>query len=419
MKYKSRYLCFLLGGLAAIMSIQAQAVPSFARQTGMACSACHMIFLELTPFGRSFKLNGYTLSNIKQVEAKNSTEASGLQIDQIAPLSAMLQITGTNAKSQSPSSQISLPDQFSLFYAGAISPHMGSFIQATMGQGSGFEMDNVDIRYANHAGNVTYGVTLNNNPTVQDLWNSTPAWGYPWTGGAGVTAPVVADGLGQNVVGLGGYADWGNGFFTELSVYRDTNTFDAPSGAEVSAGVPQQVRVRGLAPYWRLAWDKTLDNGDDLMVGAYGLQATLYATDPDAFYAGPADKYNDVAIDSQYIHPLANSSHTISAHASYTSEKQTLDLTDPGNSPTLKSLRLDGTFHWGYHVAASLAYAVNSGSNVGDAYNDKAWTLQASYLPWQNTKFTVQYVKYTELAGMTDSNATDNNTLMLQGWLMW
>ena len=25
----------------------------------------------------------------------------------------------------------------------------------------------------------TYGITLNNNPGVEDLWNSTPAWGFP------------------------------------------------------------------------------------------------------------------------------------------------------------------------------------------------------------------------------------------------
>ena len=26
------------------------------------------------------------------------------------------------------------------------------------------------------------GVTLNNNPTVQDVWNTTPAWGFPHSG---------------------------------------------------------------------------------------------------------------------------------------------------------------------------------------------------------------------------------------------
>ena len=39
----------------------ANAVPSFARQTGQPCAACHTAFPELTPFGRRFKIGGYTL----------------------------------------------------------------------------------------------------------------------------------------------------------------------------------------------------------------------------------------------------------------------------------------------------------------------------------------------------------------------
>ena len=38
----------------------AEAVPSFARQTGQPCAACHTAYPELTPFGRRFKLSGYT-----------------------------------------------------------------------------------------------------------------------------------------------------------------------------------------------------------------------------------------------------------------------------------------------------------------------------------------------------------------------
>jgi hypothetical protein len=36
-----------------------QALPSYARQTGQQCAACHNGFPELTPYGRQFKLNGY------------------------------------------------------------------------------------------------------------------------------------------------------------------------------------------------------------------------------------------------------------------------------------------------------------------------------------------------------------------------
>ena len=39
-----------------------QALPSYARQTGQQCAACHDGFPELTPYGRLFKLNGYTFT---------------------------------------------------------------------------------------------------------------------------------------------------------------------------------------------------------------------------------------------------------------------------------------------------------------------------------------------------------------------
>ena len=44
-------------------------------------------------------------------------------------------------------------------------------------------LDNTELRsnfetdVAGHT--VDYGITLNNSPTVQDLWNSTPVWGFP------------------------------------------------------------------------------------------------------------------------------------------------------------------------------------------------------------------------------------------------
>jgi len=410
---KKLFIGLLLGGVAAaLFAARAEAVPSFARQTGLACVACHTVFPELNAFGRSFKLNGYTLTGIKQVSAKNSSAASGLSVNQIPPLSAMLQVSGTYSKGQDPTSQISLPDQLSFFFAGEISPHMGSFIQLTMEQGSGFSLDNTDIRYANHAGKVTYGVTVNNSPTVQDLWNSTPAWGFPFTHGADVHAPVMADALAQNVAGIGGYADWGNGLYTELTLYRDTNPFDAPGGSSSA------VRTRGLSPYARVAYDTTFGNGDDLMVGAYGMQTSTYAVNSTTGGgAGPADQFKDVGVDTQYEHPFADSNNMLSVHARYTREKQTLDLSAPGDSPTLKSLRLDGIYHWGYHTTATLGYAQNKG--YSGAYDDKAWTAQVSYLPWQNTKFSLQYTAYNKKDGQTGSYASDNNTTLLQGWIMW
>ncbi len=419
MKHIKWYLGILVGTLATGLFVnQAEAVPSFARQTGMACAACHTVFPELNSFGRTFKLNGYTLTGITQVEAKTSKDASGLQFNQIPPLSAMLQVAGTYTQSQTPTQQFSLPDQLSFFFAGEISPNLGSFIQITMDNtGEKFAMDNTDIRYANHAGNTTYGVTVNNSPTVQDLWNSTPAWGFPWTHGNDVNNPVIAGSFAQKVMGLGGYADWGNGIYTELSLYRETVALDAPSGVQNGTST-QQVRLASPAPYWRLAWNKTFSGGDYLMLGTYGLQSVVV---DGTSYAGATDKYNDAALDMQYEHPLTNG-NMLSVHASYTTEQQALDLSNSLDSAkplsaTMGSTRVDGTYHWGYHVAATLGYAGNTSDT--SSYQDTAYTAQVSYLPWQNTKFTAQYVAYTQKGGDTSSSVSDNNTFLLQGWLMW
>src|ERR1700675_2462542 len=51
----------LAGYLTIGYAPPAQALPSFARQTGQPCGACHTDFPGLTPFGRGFKLRGYTI----------------------------------------------------------------------------------------------------------------------------------------------------------------------------------------------------------------------------------------------------------------------------------------------------------------------------------------------------------------------
>ena len=52
--YRRLLLQSLGVGLCIALSAPAPAVPSFARQTGMACAACHTVFPELTRFGREF-----------------------------------------------------------------------------------------------------------------------------------------------------------------------------------------------------------------------------------------------------------------------------------------------------------------------------------------------------------------------------
>ena len=74
--------------LAAGMIGPADAVPSFARQTGQECPACHVSWPELTPYGRYFKLTGYTIG-------KAAITSEGIQY---LPLAVMAQASITNTK---------------------------------------------------------------------------------------------------------------------------------------------------------------------------------------------------------------------------------------------------------------------------------------------------------------------------------
>src|SRR5208282_6338672 len=101
--------CFWLVACALLCGISApsRAVPSFARQTGMTCAACHTVFPELTPFGREFKLNGYVLDNIKQVTGIDIDSRQTLSLNQIPPISLMLQVSYTHTSAPLPDSAIS------------------------------------------------------------------------------------------------------------------------------------------------------------------------------------------------------------------------------------------------------------------------------------------------------------------------
>src|SRR5512146_3419120 len=55
-------------------------VPAYSRQTGLACSSCHYQFPQLTPFGRLFKLNGYTMTGLQTIEGRTDSTTESLKL---------------------------------------------------------------------------------------------------------------------------------------------------------------------------------------------------------------------------------------------------------------------------------------------------------------------------------------------------
>src|ERR1700690_1951446 len=84
----------------------AQALPLFARQTGMACLACHTVYPELTHFGRMFKLNGYQLDNTKDIQFTTDEGKQQLAIPGLPPLAVFVQEDYTHLSKALPDSQV-------------------------------------------------------------------------------------------------------------------------------------------------------------------------------------------------------------------------------------------------------------------------------------------------------------------------
>ncbi len=258
-------------------------IPSFSRQTGLACNVCHTAFPMLTAFGRQFKLNAYTLTGLQTIGPTEPTP-SPLKINLIPPVSTMVQTSFTQTAKAQPGTQngnVEFPQQLSVFFGEAISPRIGTFIQITYDAVAGsVGMDNISLRYAKHgklaSKPVLWGVTVNNSPTVQDVWNSTPVWGYPFaSSGVAPTpaaAPLVDGSLAQNVAGLGTYALWADHVYGELTVYRS-----APQGGAHPPDASSELITKGVVPYWRFAYQRTFGT-QYLEVGTYGLAARLYPT---------------------------------------------------------------------------------------------------------------------------------------------
>src|SRR5579863_8860109 len=83
----------------------ASAIPSYARQTGFPCKSCHYTPPELTPLGRTFKLNGYTMAGKPTVTSPGKGNESGLNILESFPLSVLFDTAFTSLKSPQPVAQ--------------------------------------------------------------------------------------------------------------------------------------------------------------------------------------------------------------------------------------------------------------------------------------------------------------------------
>jgi len=442
-----------------LLSTNAHAVPSFARQTNLQCIACHTEFPVLTNFGHQFKLNGYVMS-------------AGQSF--LPPLAVLLQPSFTQtAASQPGGAAPSFSDnnnfavsQASLFYAGrvfgpyadkllgadaaAVANKFGIFFQTTYdGVAKTWSWDNAELRFADTkqimAHEVAYGFYLNNNPTMQDLWNTTPAWTFPFSGSGLAPTPAAAtlvDGsVGQQVGGLGAYTMIANKLYLDLGAYR---TLGANFLRSVGVDTEGEQQITGLAPYWRVAYEVPLENNARWEFGTFGMAAKAF---PDRVSTAGKDHYVDVGIDSEY--QISVGRHDLTALFSWISERESWEASNAleGTSNTkdhLHTAKATVDYLYDKTYGFAIQYFAIDGSIDPLLYGDSAtgspksdgFIFQLNWMPlnknggpgfWprSNIKFSAQYTAYAHFDGAkmnydgSGRNASDNNTLYLEAWIMF
>jgi hypothetical protein len=315
------------------LSFDAQALPTFARQTGQNCVACHAggQFPELTPYGRMFKMTGYTIG------------ARTIPLSVMGVVSAAK--VANTSKSDDPPADFQkdgspLFATGSYFVAGKVTDNLGAFVQVTydnyaaQGTDGSFHghtnADNMDFRYADHFVDINrdlvVGISANNNPSVSDPWNTAAAWmqyvpvpsptSYQFIDG---NAPYPGFGSGGNVAGISAYMFWNKTIYAELGTYRTANrAFSFMSAGIDDAGTTKLAGDNN--PYWRLAYSHEW-GPHNIMVGTSGMTAHVYDGGTDISDRNNLGRFRNTGVDAQYQYLL--DPHTVTAQVAYMRQVQT------------------------------------------------------------------------------------------------
>ena len=427
--------------LAALWSTSAQAIPLFNRQTGQNCVACHAggQFPELTPYGRLFKMTGYTLG--QRVKAPVSVMA----VASMAKISNTTKLGDPAAPNDFQKNGDPIYATASLFLGGKVTDNLGAFVQITQdpyatqsadGQyHSHSGVDNVDLRYADRfidsSRDLIVGVSVNNNPSISDPWNTAAAWmqyvPVPSPGSNQFidgTSPYPGFGSGGHVAGINAYAFWNQTVYAELGGYQTANGVLSL----LRTGTPDASRLKGTNPYWRLALNHEW-GAHSLMIGTAGMTANIYDDPFNTSDPATLHQTRNWSVDAQYQYLL--DPHTVTAQLVYAKQKfrfsdASIALGAPGapnaDDTSVTRGKLTYTYNARYGGSLSAFSLKGSQGNLSPDPATRGITYEAFVTPVQNVRVGAQYTTYSLFNGASDNydgfgrNAKDNNSLFVYVW---
>lgn len=273
---------------------------------------------------------------------------------------------------------------------------------------------------------------------MQDVWNTTPAWRFPFSSSPLAPTPEAAalidGGLAQQVVGLGAYGFRNGLVYAELTGYRTLSVRTLTTLGQNSTGTSGS---SGVTPYWRFAVQPTWGQ-HSLEVGTFGLTAAVF---PQRITASGTDRLTDVGFDTQY--QFVGDRDRISFSGELHRPGRVLQASHAqglaaNSHERLRSWRAKTSYFYDHTYGVNLAYFVTRGSSdaillasapiTGSASgspNSSGWVAEldyASFWPWLNVRFALQYTFYDKFNGGRENydgfgrNASDNNKLFLLAW---
>jgi hypothetical protein len=442
---KIAVVLFITAG-ALISSHPALAIPSFAAQTNQPCSACHVGAFgpQLKPYGRDFKLGGYTSSDrpndniVDNFDERWTTAVwtSFNRTDKDMPPSP-------GGIGYGPNNNFSF-DQAAIYFGGRITPHIGGIQEVSYdGANRNFFWDAMDFRYS-HDGEMfgedaTYGVMVGNQLGNTSPWNSTPPNAFPYNVSRIIGTPqgaLVDDTLNGQLLGPGVYMMWNDLIYADASVY-----FPLSHNFDQAVGNTQGDKYVTPIPFWHLALQKEFDHHEQYaQIGTFGAIADRQPNNDQT--TGATDHITDIAAEANYQY-MADLHNMWSAHATYIHEDQNLsasrilfgsnahdnldifrtDVTYTINDtwvPTFQYFKVMGSKDANLYGGGTTSDYITS-NNPNGSPNSEGFTMELAYVPfgkpdssinWGNARLALQYIAYTQFNG-TSHNASDNNTLFL------
>lgn len=382
---------------AAAFAPEASAVPVFARQTGMACSACHFQhFPLLNGFGRAFKAAGFTMMG-----SQGKVEGEHLDIPNVLNMAVL---TSTYYQNEQASGGATAPKwgvpgsggELSLFYGGRISEFAG-FLSELGLAGPAAATGAAKIAFLFPVGDARVGFTAYTGGQGAaygfELLNTGAADTHKLMGNGGPNKQHVAAtyagsymGTRTNATGINLVANSGMGFLS-VGKYAD-------AGPGVGANTLPLTYVRAVGMFDLGGWDSAvgIQNFSGTMVALGGAAAGSYkATMVDAQFQGEVGGMST----GLYVTYATAPGDAVNANVMNAGWSP---VTKAGNAPvaaaaqgTSTSFNVAGSLELIPHIATvQAAYRRAKNGNFANT-GDNAFMIGATYELAQNVEIGVNY----------------------------